>query len=58
MISKIKSWLLYELKTEEQFPLDGTHDIRVGRVECAKSLWNKIQKWEEENEINQRKKPA
>ena len=53
MINKIKSWLLYELKTEEKFPLDGTHDICSGRVEFAKSLWNQIEEREKGNEINQ-----
>ena len=53
MINKIKDWLLNEIETEEKVPLDGTHDICAGRVECAKSLWNQIQKWEEENETNQ-----
>ena len=48
-IDKIKDWLLSEIETEKIVPLDGTHDICAGRVECAKSLWNQIKKWEEEN---------
>ena len=53
MINKIKDWLISEIETEKIVPLDGTHDICAGRVECAKSLWNQIEEWEKGNEINQ-----
>ena len=52
----IVDWLEGELEHNEpvingdEVLTDGTHDIHVGRSECANSLLSMINKWEETNE--------
>ena len=53
---KIVDWLEGELEHNEpvlngdEVLTDGTHDIHVGRSECAESLLSMINKWEKNNE--------
>lgn len=46
-IKNIKSWLVNEVN-EILDVVDGTDDIILGRHECAESLLNQIEKWENE----------
>lgn len=52
----IVDWLKGELKHNEpvlngeEVVTDGTHDIHVGRSECADSLLSMINKWESNDE--------
>jgi len=52
----IVDWLEGELEHNEpvingdEVLTDGTHDIHVGRSECADSLLSMINKWESNNE--------
>ena len=59
IISKIKGWLKNEVESQQEFvdakdnnedwvTSDGTDDIFIGRHECAESLLEQIDKWEEE----------
>ena len=51
---KTVDWLEGEIKHNEpiingdEVLTDGTHDIHVGRYECAKALLKQILKWEKE----------
>lgn len=51
-INKIKSWLVSEVNHQqpivngEEILTDGTDGICEGRHECAESLLNQIEKWE------------
>ena len=50
--NKIKDWLKVEIEhnepviNEDEVLTDGSHDIHVGRNECAESLLEMIKKWE------------
>ena len=51
--NKIVDWLEGEIEHNEpvingdEVLTDGTHDIHVGRTECAESLLSMIKKWED-----------
>ena len=55
LLDNIVEWLEGELEHNEpvingdEVLTDGTHDIHVGRSECADSLLSMINKWEKNN---------
>jgi len=54
VINKIKKWLIDEIVFHQpivdgdEMLTDGTNDICIGRHECASSLLEQIEKWENE----------
>ena len=54
-INKIKKWLIDEIvfhqpiEDGDEMLTDGTNDICIGRHECASSLLEQREKWENEN---------
>ena len=54
ILIKVKNWLEEEIKNNEPVVegeeelSDGTDDIFVGRSECAYSLLQQIEKWEQD----------
>ena len=58
VIEKVKTWLEEEIEHNEpvlngdEVLTDGTFDIHEGRSECATSLLEQIEKWENEEEVS------
>tara|TARA_B100000424_G_C22711958_1_gene387431 strand:- start:50 stop:298 length:249 start_codon:yes stop_codon:yes gene_type:complete len=56
LLDKITEWLKDEIEhnepiiNEDEELSDDTFDIHIGRSECATSLLEQIEKWENENE--------